>query len=362
MATPSFIEDYYQESLELLIKLIETPSISKEEAKTALLIEDFMRSNGVSCERSDHNVWACNKRFDPSKPTILLNSHHDTVKPNAGFTRNPYEAVLEHGRLHGLGSNDAGASLVALIMTFLHFYDRALPYNLIMAATAEEEISGKQGISSILDQLKPIDFGMVGEPTDMQMAVAEKGLMVIDGYASGKAGHAAREQGVNAIYEALEDIQYVRDFQFPQWSDHLGKTTATVTIIEAGYQHNVIPDQCHFVIDVRTTDAYRNEEAFELLKKGMKSRLEARSFRLNSSHLPNHLPISKVADRLSIKKFGSSTCSDQALMDFPSFKMGPGKSERSHSADEYIHLHELKGGISGYILLLETLFEQQAAL
>ncbi|MEO9482388.1 MAG: M20 family metallo-hydrolase [Ekhidna sp.] len=361
MNTPFSIDTYYTEAVGLLTNLIEIPSVSGEEDVTADLLVDFLEKKKVPSERKGNNIWSKNQYFDPSKPTILLNSHHDTVKPNSGYKREPYKAIEEGGKLFGLGSNDAGGSLVSLIMTFLHYYTEAsLPYNLILAATAEEETSGVNGVQSILDELKPIDFGMIGEPTEMKMGVAEKGLIVLDCYAKGKSGHAARDIGENAIYTALRDIQWIGEYEFAKVSKYLGPVKMTTTMIHAGYQHNVIPDECHFVVDVRTTDAYSNEEVYEIIQKHVKSETQARSLRLNSSQLPESVQVSQVADQLEIEKFGSPTCSDQALMDFPTFKMGPGKSERSHTPDEFIHLKEIKEGIEGYIQLLQNLFKYQS--
>ncbi len=355
------IDTYYDEAVKLLSQLIETPSLSKEEGKTALIISDYLKEKKVPLEKKGNNIWAQNQHFNTAKPTILLNSHHDTVQPNSGYTRDPFKAIIEDGKLYGLGSNDAGGCLVSLIMTFIHFYDcEDLSYNLVLAATAEEEISGSNGVESILNEIKPVHFGIVGEPTEMKMAVAEKGLLVLDCYAKGTSGHAARDVGKNAIYEALVDIQWIKHHSFEKESSHLGPVKMTTTMINAGYQHNVIPDECHFVVDVRTTDAYSNQEVYEMLKKHLKSEVKPRSFRLNSSHLPDQMAISKVADDLGIEKFGSSTCSDQALMDFPTFKMGPGKSERSHTADEFIYLKEIRDGIEGYIHILDELFAKSS--
>lgn len=356
MSSQPYIDTYYQEAKELLSQLIATPSISREEQDTARLIEGYFSQKNILFRRKGNNIWAKNRHFTPSKPTVLLNSHHDTVRPNSGYTRDPYTPTIEDGKLYGLGSNDAGGCLVCLIMTFLHFYDRTdMPFNLIMAATAEEENSGSNGVESILQELAPVYFGMIGEPTEMQMGVAEKGLMVLDCYARGEAGHAARDLGENAIYKAVDDITMIRNFTFEKVSKYLGPVKLTTTMIEAGYQHNVIPDKCHFVIDVRTTDVYTNREVYEIISQHMKSEVKARSFRLNSSHLPEDMPVSIVADKLGITKFGSPTSSDQAVMDFPTFKMGPGRSERSHTADEFIYLEEIKGGIAGYIRLLDRL-------
>ena len=359
MSTPQSIETYYQTALGLLSQLIETPSLSGKEEKTAVLIQRFFEEVDIAYQRKHNNIWALNRHFDSSKPTILLNSHHDTVKPNAGYTRDPFRASVEDGKLFGLGSNDAGGCLVSLLVTFKHFYEsNEMPYNLIVAATGEEENSGANGVESILNELGPIEFAMVGEPTEMSMAVAEKGLLVLDCYAKGESGHAARDVGDNAIMHALKDIQWIESHTFEKESEHLGPVKMTTTMINAGYQHNVIPDSCHFVVDVRTTDAYSNHEVVQLLNENLSSQVKARSLRLNPSHLPDHLPISNVADELGIKKFGSPTCSDQAVMNFPSFKMGPGKSERSHTADEFIFVREIEEGIEGYIKLLETLFKK----
>ena len=359
MNTQLSIEHYYNEAVALLSRLIETPSLSKEEDKTAEIIHEFFSEKGIPTKRSKNNVWARNASFDPGKPTILLNSHHDTVKPNSGYSLDPFSAIIKEEKLYGLGSNDAGGCLVSLIMTFIHFYTcESLPYNLILAATAEEENSGKDGVESILDKIKPIEFAIVGEPTEMRMAVAEKGLMVLDCYAKGTSGHAARDVGENAIYKALRDIEEIRSFSFGKASEYLGPIKMTTTMIEAGYQHNVIPDECHFVVDIRTTDAYSNQEVFEIVREHLKSEVKPRSFRLNPSFLPEEMSVAKVADELGVEKFGSSTSSDQAVMDFPSFKMGPGKSERSHTPDEFIFLREISEGIEGYIKLLTALFNR----
>lgn len=360
MNTQLSIETYFEKAVNLLSGLIETPSISREEEGTAKLISTFLEENNIPFQRSGNNIWAKNEHFDPTKKTILLNSHHDTVKPNNGYTKDPFKAEKEDGKLFGLGSNDAGGALVSLMMTFLHFYHRELPYNLILATNAEEEISGSNGVESILKDIKPIDFGVIGEPTEMKMAVAEKGLIVLDCYAKGESGHAARDTGKNAIYLAMEDIQRLNDFTFEKESEYLGPIKMTTTMIDAGYQHNVIPDACHFVVDVRTTDAHTNKQVVEIIKRNLTSEVKPRSLRLNSSHLPEEMPVSVIADQLDIEKFGSPTCSDQALMDFPTFKMGPGKSERSHTADEFIYLNEIKEGIEGYIQLLEKLFNHHS--
>lgn len=285
----------------------------------------------------------------------MLNSHHDTVKPVNGWTRDPFSPSIEDGILYGLGSNDAGGPLVSLIATFCYFYDKKLPFNLILAATAEEEISGANGIASLLPELPPIQVGIVGEPTMMQMAVAEKGLMVIDAIAHGKAGHAARNEGINAIYIALEDIQTIRRFKFDKTSELLGDVKMTVTQIEAGTQHNVVPDICKFVIDVRSNECYSNAQIYELIQEKVQSELKPRSFRLNSSGISLKHPLILRGSNLGLSYYGSPTLSDQALMPFETLKIGPGDSARSHTANEYIKLSEIQDGIDTYIALLSDL-------
>ncbi|WP_291786512.1 M20 family metallo-hydrolase [Cecembia sp.] len=344
-----------EKAIILLKSLIETPSLSKEENLTADLIVNFLEQNGLQTYRKGNNVWTYSKNQNPALPYLLLNSHHDTVKPNSGYTRDPYIAMEEEGKLYGLGSNDAGGCLVSLIAAFLYLQENSsLPFNLILAATAEEEISGKNGIESILNELPEIDLAIVGEPTLMQMAVAEKGLLVIDAEVKGKAGHAAREEGENAIYKALEDLNIIKDFQFKRISPYLGKSKVTATIIEAGSQHNVIPDLCKYTLDVRVTDVYTLEEALQELKPVLQAVLHPRSLRLNSSKVPDGHMILEVGKRLNLKKYGSPTLSDQALIPYPSVKIGPGDSARSHTADEFVYLEEIKKGVKGYVELLET--------
>ena len=342
--------------IKLLQNLISTQSFSREESGTAELINAFFNNQDIPTHRKGNNVWVKSKNWDESKPTILLNSHHDTVKPAKGYTRNPYEPTIENGVLYGLGSNDAGGSLVSLMATFIHFYEKEMPFNLVMAATAEEEISGKNGIASILKDLGKLDLGIIGEPTQMRMAIAEKGLMVIDGYAKGKSGHAAREEGINALYIAMEDIQFIKNYDWNKVSEMLGKTKSTVTQIKAGTQHNVVPDHCEFVIDVRTNEHYSNEAAFEILQKNTKSELKARSFRLNSSGISLEHPIVQKGLEIGLPYYGSPTLSDQALINgIPTIKIGCGKSARSHTADEFILVSEIEHGINTYIELLEEL-------
>ncbi|MBL4707145.1 MAG: M20 family metallo-hydrolase [Flavobacteriales bacterium] len=346
----------YKQDIELLKTLIEIPSFSKAENETCDVIQKWLGSFRVKTNRHLNNVWAFNKHYDESKPTILLNSHHDTVRPNKNYTLNPFEAIEENGKLFGLGSNDAGGCLVSLLAVFVHFYKKKdMKYNLLIAATAEEEISGPYGIASILDQLPEIEFALVGEPTGMEMAIAEKGLLVIDGYAIGTAGHAAHENTENAIYSALKDIDWIRNYDFPLVSNSLGKVKASVTQIDAGEQHNVVPALCHFVIDVRVNDCYSNLEVFRILDRHVGSKLEARSFRLTSSSISVDHKFVKAGIKLGRTTYGSGTISDQALLKCPSLKMGPGDSTRSHISDEFIDVKEIKEGIKIYVQLLNEI-------
>ncbi|MCU0401288.1 MAG: M20/M25/M40 family metallo-hydrolase [Algoriphagus sp.] len=342
----------FDDAVDLLGKLISTPSFSKEEKETGDLIEQFLKEKGVETHRSGNNIWAFATEYNPVLPTVWLNSHHDTVKPNSGYTKDPFSPIVEDGKLFGLGSNDAGGPLVSLLATFCHFIGKDLPFNLLMVASAEEEISGQNGIASLLSQLPEAELAIVGEPTQMRLAVAEKGLLVIDAKIHGKAGHAAREEGINAIYLALEDLEEIRNFQFTKTSPFLGRTKVTCTVIKAGQQHNVVPDLCEYVLDVRVTDAYTLEEALEELREILKADLTPRSLRLQSSHLPNDHLMYRVADALDLETFGSPTLSDQALIPYPSVKIGPGDSARSHTADEYIYLEEIKAGIQSYISII----------
>ena len=339
----------------LLQQLIATPSFSTQEQDTAEVLEGLFHMMGIPCQRQGHNVWARARHWREGKPVVLLNSHHDTVQPAAGWQRHPFTPTLEDDRLYGLGSNDAGGPLVSLIAAFIHFYQREdLPFNLILAATAEEEISGLNGIAALLGELPPITLGIIGEPTQMQMAIAERGLMVIDAAAKGKAGHAARGEGVNAIYLALEDIAWIRGYQFEKVSPLLGPVKATVTQVQAGYQHNVVPDTCTYVIDVRTQECYTNAEVLGLLQRHTQAELKPRSLRLNPSGIPDSHPIVQAGLSLGLSAFGSPTLSDQALCLFPTVKIGPGDSARSHTADEYIAISEIEAGIEIYIRLLEV--------
>ena len=349
-------EQLYENAVALLRQMIQTRSFSKEEAGTAGLLAKFLQERGVEVHRKKNNVWAFNRHYDPAKPTILLNSHHDTVKPNGAYTRDPFAATVEGDRLYGLGSNDAGASGVSLLAAFLHFYDRKdLKYNLCVAITAEEENSGHDGLECVIPELGPLEFAIVGEPTLMQLAIAERGLMVIDCTAHGKAGHAAREEGDNAIYKAMQDIEWFRTYRFPKVSDLFGAVKMSVTIISAGTQHNVVPAECRFTVDIRVTDRYTNEEVLEIIKEHVSCEVKARSTRLRPSSIrPDH-PIVQAGLALGRTTYGSPTTSDQALLDIPSLKLGVGDSARSHSADEFVHLSEIREGIELYIKMLSAI-------
>ena len=346
---------YTSEAFTLLQSLIGIPSISREEDAAANFLQNYIEESGIMTGRSGNNIWCISPMFDTSKPTILLNSHIDTVKPVNGWRKHPFTPKVDNGKLYGLGSNDAGASVVALFQAYRHLCTTRQSYNLIYLASCEEEVSGKNGIESVLPQLPPIDLGIVGEPTEMQPAVAEKGLMVLDITAHGQSGHAARNEGVNAIYEMLSDIEWFRNFKFEKESHLLGPVKMSLTQIHAGTQHNVVPDTCTAVVDIRTNECYSNEELFELIKNQIKSEAKARSFRLNSSCISEDHPIVKRAVELGKVPFGSPTLSDQALMSFPSLKIGPGKSSRSHTADEFIMIHEIEEAIGFYIELLDGL-------
>jgi acetylornithine deacetylase len=353
------IQGLTQDAISLLKQLIAIPSLSKEEDNTADLIEQFLQSKGVTAFRYLNNVWAKNQYFSPEKPTLLLNSHHDTVKPNKAYTLNPFEPVVKDEKLYGLGSNDAGGCLVSLIATFLHYYHRSdLQYNLVLAATAEEEISGHNGVEILLSRLPKIDCGIVGEPTLLQMAVAEKGLLVLDCTAMGKPGHAAREEGDNAIYKAVKDIQWFKDYRFDRVSNLLGPMKMTVTIINAGSQHNVVPHECKFTTDVRVNELYTFEEVLEIIRANTLSDVQPRSSRLRSTSIALDHPLVKSGIALGRTYYGSPTTSDKALMPFPTLKFGPGDSARSHSADEFIWIHEIGEGIDMYIQLIDPIIVQ----
>jgi len=352
------IEQLQKESLELLKQLIRIQSFSKEEDRTADAIEQFLQQRNIKTFRKLNNIWAYNKHFDGAKPTVLLNSHHDTVKPNSGYTRDPYDAAVEEGKLYGLGSNDAGGCLVSLIATFLYFYDREdLVYNVCLAATAEEEISGNNGLELVLPDLGELEFAIVGEPTQMNLAIAERGLLVLDCTSTGKAGHAAREEGDNAIYKALKDIEWFRNYKFSKVSEVFGPLKMTVTIINAGSQHNVVPANCTFTVDVRVTDAYTNEEVLKIIRTNVDCEVKPRSIRLKPSSIDKEHPLVQAGVTLGRTTYGSPTTSDQALLSIPSVKVGPGDSARSHMADEYVYVDEIAEGIELYTRMLEPVIK-----
>ncbi len=349
-------EHLYTEAVNLLKDLIAIPSFSGCEEGTASRIEKFLNGHGVRSMRRQNNIWAFNEHYDPGKPTVLLNSHHDTVKPNTGFRLDPFKPLELDGRLYGLGSNDAGGALVSLIVTFLHFHPAAdLNYNLVLAATGEEEISGRGGLESVLPLLGDLDFAVVGEPTGMELAIAEKGLMVLDVVVQGKAGHAARDEGENAIYKAIPIINWFKTYQFERLSDLFGPVKMTVTIIEAGSQHNVIPETCKLTVDVRVTDVYTHEEILNIINAGCSAQVVPRSTRLKPSSISRDHPLVKAGIALGRKTYGSPTTSDQALLSIPSLKIGPGDSARSHTADEFIYLAEISEGIRIYIQMFTDL-------
>ena len=343
-----------QEALALLRDLIALPSVSRDEQRAADRLQASLEQYGLATQRHGHNVWTIAPGYRDDRPTLLLNAHLDTVKPVSGWTHDPFTPALEpDGRLYGLGSNDDGASLVSLLQAFLHLSARPQAYNLVYLASAEEEVSGRGGIESVLPMLPPVSFALVGEPTGMQPATAEKGLMVIDATALGRSGHAARDEGDNALYHALDDIQLLRQLRLPRVSPLLGPVKTTVTQIQAGTQHNVVPDRCTFVIDVRSNELYSNLDLLHELQARLHSQLQPRSTRLSSSACPMDHPLVRRAIALGRTPFGSPTLSDQALMPFPSMKMGPGQSSRSHTADEYILPQEIDEAIDLYIRLLD---------
>ena len=348
------MEALKSEAITLLKQLIAISSFSKEEEGTAEVIQQFLINKGASPQRQGNNVWAFASPFQPELPTLWLNSHHDTVKPNTGYTQDPFSPIEKEGKLFGLGSNDAGGPLVAMIATFCYFIGKDLPFNLLLIASAEEEISGTNGISSLLDILPPAELVLVGEPTQLRLAIAEKGLLVIDGSVTGKAGHAAREEGINAIYLALADLEKVKNFNFDKISPFLGPTKVSCTVIHAGDQHNMVPELCRYVLDVRVNEMYTHEEVLEELKAVLVADLVPRSMRLRSSCLPEGHALHAVGKNMGIESFGSPTLSDQALIPYPSAKIGPGDSARSHTADEFIYIHEIQDGIASYISILET--------
>ncbi len=351
------INELYSEAVKLLKDLISTPSFSKEENDTADILMAFFTKHDINYARVGNNIYAKNRYYDSNKPSVLLNSHHDTVKPNKGYTLDPFTPLEKDGKLFGLGSNDAGGCLVSLIATFLHFYnDENTKYNVVFAASAEEEISGVNGIELVLPYLGNIDFGIVGEPTKLEMAVAERGLMVIDCTAPGRAGHAARKEGESALYNAVDDINWIRNYQFEKVSDLLGESRLSVTVIETeNKQHNVVPAQCKFVIDVRVNELYTFDEILEALKVNLKSQFKPRTTRMKSTSIALDHSLVKAGLNLGKGYYGSPTTSDKALMPFPTLKMGPGDSARSHTADEFIYLDEIKDGIETYIKMVKQI-------
>ena len=346
-------EQYVSDAVQLLKKLIATPSVSRNEKDAADIMEQTIRSYGFEPQREANNLWIIDPHYDESRPTLLLNAHIDTVKPVASWSRDPFSPDVEDGVLYGLGSNDCGGGLCSLLQIFRMLTEKPQSYNLIYLASAEEEVSGKDGITRALPLLPHIDLAIVGEPTGMNPAVAEKGLMVLDVIAHGKSGHAARNEGVNAIYEALDDMRWIRDYKFEKVSEFLGPTKMTLTVVNAGTQHNVIPDKCTMLVDIRTNEFYDNEEVYEFIRQHLKSEVKAHSFRLKSSRIDPEHPLIRKCVAMGMKPFGSPTLSDQALMHFPSFKLGPGESSRSHSANEFIRISEIRDDIAKYETLLD---------
>lgn len=346
-------EQYVSDAVQLLKKLIATPSVSRNEKDAADIMEQTIRSYGFEPQREANNLWIIDPHYDESRPTLLLNAHIDTVKPVASWSRDPFSPDVEDGVLYGLGSNDCGGGLCSLLQIFRMLTEKPQSYNLIYLASAEEEVSGKDGITRALPLLPHIDLAIVGEPTGMNPAVAEKGLMVLDVIAHGKSGHAARNEGVNAIYEALDDMCWIRDYKFEKVSEFLGPTKMTLTVVNAGTQHNVIPDKCTMLVDIRTNEFYDNEEVYEFIRQHLKSEVKAHSFRLKSSRIDPEHPLIRKCIAMGMKPFGSPTLSDQALMHFPSFKLGPGESSRSHSANEFIRFSEIRDAIAKYETLLD---------
>jgi acetylornithine deacetylase len=348
------LQPLYDKSIALLESLIKTPSLSRDEEGAAVVIRDFLNQHNIPFQTLKNNTWCFSKHWDETKPVVLLDAHIDTVKPVDGWTFDPFNVTKLEGKIFGLGSNDDGGSLVALLSVFLHFYNRTdLPYNLLFAATAEEESSGVNGIALLVKEFERVDFAIVGEPTQMKLAVAEKGLIVLDCLAKGKAGHAARNEGINSIYLAINDIDKIRNLKLERVSPVLGEVKMTVTQIEAGSQHNVVPDTCKFVVDVRTNELYSNSEVVSIISSLIDSEVKPRSLHLNSSGIKLDHPFVVKAKSLGIECYGSPTMSDQSLMPYPSVKIGPGDSARSHTANEFIYPEEISRGIKVYIELLE---------
>ena len=353
----SLIMEYkesYTDAIDLLKRLISTPSVSRQEQDAADVLSNYIKQyEHFTIHREGNNLWIMDPHYDEQRPTLLLNAHIDTVKPVDSWKRNPFTPLVEDDCLYGLGSNDCGGGLVSLLQVFRLLTEKQQQYNLIYLASAEEEVSGINGIRRVLPMLPKVDVAIVGEPTGMQPAIAEKGLMVLDVTCKGVSGHAARQEGVNAIYEALDDLNWLRNYRFEKVSDLLGPTLMNVTVINAGTQHNVIPDKCTFTVDIRTNEYYRNEDVYDFIKNHLKGEVKARSFHLHSSCIDREHPIVKRCVAMGMQPFGSPTLSDQALMPFPSLKLGPGESSRSHSADEYIRLSEIENGINTYMKLLD---------
>lgn len=343
-----------QELIDLLKSMVAIPSLSREETAVADFMEKWMKEHDLPVFRKGNNLWV---DADPSsdKPVLLLNGHIDTVKPAGGYTREPFEAVEEDGCIYGLGTNDDGASVVALLGAYMKLSEKEQPYHLIYSATAEEEVCGRNGIELIIDEIGPVALGIIGEPTGMQMAVAEKGLMVLDCTAHGKSGHAARNEGINAIYEAMKDIEWFRTFRFEKVSPFLGPVKMSVTMVNAGTQHNVVPDTCTFVVDVRSNGLYSNPEILDFVKQSVSCDVKERSTRLNSSHIDLSHPVVQRGVSLGLEPFGSPTTSNQAVLHFTTLKIGPGQSSRSHTADEFIKIEEITSSIGVYVSLLDGL-------
>jgi acetylornithine deacetylase len=353
--TNTICKEYTRDAVSLLKQLIATPRVSRGETKAADILVEAIKRYGFMPRREGNNVWIMDPQYDEQRPTLLLNAHIDTVKPVASWKRYPFLPTMEGDTLYGLGSNDCGGGLVSLLQVFRHLTSKPQQYNVIYLASAEEEVSGENGIRRVLPLLPPIDVAVVGEPTGMQPAIAEKGLMVLDVKSHGKSGHAARNEGVNAIYEILDDLIWLRSHRFSKVSSFLGETKMSVTVIHAGTQHNVVPDLCELVVDVRTNEFYKNEEVFEEVRQHLKSEVTARSFRLHSSHIDPQHPLVQRCVAMGMVPFGSPTLSDQALMSFPSLKLGPGESCRSHAADEFIQISEIEKAIGVYLQLFNGL-------
>jgi len=352
------IETLTQEAITLLKNLIETPSFSSEEQQTALLIENWFNQNEIPFKRENNNVWAFNKHFDKNKPTLLLNSHHDTVRPNQAYTNDPFKAIVEDGKLYGLGSNDAGGCLVSLLASFVYFYEKEnLAHNIVMVASAEEESSGKNGLNSVLKHLPELECAIVGEPTLMQLAVAEKGLLVLDVKVKGTPSHAAHQNDDSAIYKTLPIVEWFKNYSFEKVSEQLGPVKMTVTQINAGKQHNVVPSECDLVVDIRVNDCYNNSQILETVRANVDAEVNPRSMHLNASSIPVSHGLVQAGIALGRTTYGSPTLSDQSVLNCKSLKLGPGDSLRSHSADEFIYLNEIEEGIELYIKILSDFFK-----